>query len=170
MTISSDQFRGLLRCFAAGVTVVTARRGERRHGLTVSSFASVSTDPPLVAVILGKSSSIHPLLADDGAGEPPAAFAVNILAEDQAEISQRFAYAPEEERFAVRAGERGWTSAATGAPILADALAWLDCAVVDRHPAGTHVIYVGRVEAGRVVRPEARPLVYWDRDYRRLAR
>ena len=52
----------------------------------------------------------------------------------------------------------------------ADALAWLDCAVVDRHPAGTHVIYVGRVEAGSVARPEARPLVYWDRDYRRLAR
>ncbi len=44
-------------------------------------------------------------------------------------------------------------------------LAWLDCTVVDRHPAGTHVIYVGRVEVGRVVQPEARPLVYWDRGY-----
>lgn len=159
MTISTDQFRDLLRCFAAGVTVVTAGRGEQVHGLTVSAFASVSTDPPLVAVILGKSSAVHPLLADDG-----APFAVNILTEDQAELSDRFAYAPEDERFA--AGS--WSTATTGAPILTDALAWLDCAVVDRHPAGTHVIYLGRVEAGRAARPEARPLVYWDRDYRRL--
>lgn len=160
MDVASDRFRDLLRCFAAGVTVVTAGRGERIRGLTVSSFASVSADPPLVTVIIAKSASISPFLAEVG-----ATFAVNILGEDQRKLSDRFAYRPEEERF--EAGS--WTTAATGAPILADAVAWLDCTVEDRHPAGTHVIYVGRVVEGRVVRPAARPLIYWDRDYRRLA-
>jgi flavin reductase (DIM6/NTAB) family NADH-FMN oxidoreductase RutF len=156
MTVDSEQFRDLLRCFAAGVTLVTTRDGDRVHGLTVSAFASVSAEPPLVAVIINRANAIHPLLQTGG-----APFAVNVLAADQAALSERFAFDPESERF--DAGD--WTTATTGAPVLADAVAWLDCRVVDRHPAGTHVIYVGRVEAGGAPRAEAAPLVYWNRAY-----
>jgi len=53
---------------------------------------------------------------------------------------------------------------------LEDALGWLDCRVVGRHAGGSHTIYVGAVESGRVMRPETRPLVYWDRAYRLLER
>lgn len=156
MTISSDQYRDLLRCFAAGVTLVTTRNGDRVHGLTVSAFTSVSAEPPLVAVIINRGHAIHPFLE-----VRDAPFAVNFLAADQAAYSERFAYAPESERFAI--GD--WKSAATGAPVLGEAVAWLDCRVEDRHPAGTHMIYVGRVVDGSVARPESLPLVYWNRGY-----
>ncbi len=159
MTISPSQFRDTLRHFASGVTLVTTNAGGKRHGMTVSAFASISAEPPLVAVVIDQAHAINPLLADSG-----SCFAVNILAEDQSELSNRFAFEKDEDRFL--AGD--WTTAATGAPVLADAVAWLDCTVAGRHPAGTRTIYLGAVEASRVARPEAKPLIYWDRDYRRL--
>ena len=141
------------------MTLVTARAGGRTAGLTVTAFTSVSDEPPLVAVAIARTHRINSMLR-----RPGASFAVNVLAQDQEELSQRFAFETREDRFL--AGD--WTTAATGAPVLADALAWLDCTVAGRHPAGTHAIYLGVVEESRVPRPDARPLVYWNRGYRRL--
>jgi flavin reductase (DIM6/NTAB) family NADH-FMN oxidoreductase RutF len=157
MTVSADQFRDALRQFAAGVTVVTIRSGEITHGLTVSAFASVSPDPPLVAMVIDHQHAAHALLE-----RPDAVFAVNMLAEEQQPLSERFAWSPDSERFELGS----WTTAATGAPILADALAWLDCTIHSRHVAGSHTIYVGRVERSGVPRPSDKPLLYWSRDYR----
>ena len=159
MSFSADQFRDVLRCFAAGVTVMTANRAGRIHGLTVSAFVSVSADPPLVAAVIHRDHGVHSLLEVGG-----ASFAVNILSQEQTELSERFAFAPEDERFDGVA----WTTAETGAPILTDALAWLDCRIEDRHLAGSHVIYVARVLAGEECRSGAGPLIYWDRAYRRI--
>jgi flavin reductase (DIM6/NTAB) family NADH-FMN oxidoreductase RutF len=61
-----------------------------------------------------------------------------------------------------------WTSGTTGAPVLADALAWLDCRIHARYPAGSHTIYVGEVHMSHVPKEEAPPLVYWNRGYRKL--
>ena len=97
---------------------------------------------------------------------PGAVFAVNILGEEQREISERFAWAPESDRFEVG----HWSSAMTGAPVLSDAIAWLDCTLHSRHVAGTHTLYIGRVEACSTPRADARPLVYWNRGYRSLRR
>lgn len=160
MTISPTAFRDALRLFPAGVTVVTMRVGERVHGLTVSAFASVSPEPPLVAVMIDHQHGAHAMLETPG-----AVFAVNVLGEAQAELSDRFAWSPDDVRF--DAGE--WITATTGAPILADALAWLDCTIFSRHAAGTHTLYIGRVEASATPRPDGRPLVYWNRGYRSLA-
>ena len=91
-------------------------------------------------------------------------FAVNMLREDQIEISNRFAWVKDEDRF----GEGDWQKAVTGAPILADALAWLDCTIHGRRPAGTHTIYLGEVQASSVPEPDAKPLVYWNRGYRTI--
>jgi flavin reductase (DIM6/NTAB) family NADH-FMN oxidoreductase RutF len=158
MAIAPALFRDALSRFPAGVTVVTIKAGDRVHGLTVSAFASVSPDPPLVAVIIDHQHTAHRLLESSG-----ASFAVNILGEDQQELSDRFAWTRDEDRF--QAGS--WGSADTGAPVLVDALAWLDCRVHSRLPAGTHTIYVGEVVAAAT--PERRrPLLYWDRAYRRL--
>jgi flavin reductase (DIM6/NTAB) family NADH-FMN oxidoreductase RutF len=93
-----------------------------------------------------------------------AVFAVNILGQDQFDLSNRFAWMKDEDRFT----EGDWGTAVTGTPILTDALAWLDCTIYARYPAGTHTIYVGEVVASGVPQPEAPPLVYWNRGYRRL--
>ncbi|HRC84871.1 MAG TPA: flavin reductase family protein [Thermoanaerobaculia bacterium] len=161
MSITAEAFRDALRHFPAGVTVVTLKAGDQIHGLTVSAFASVSPEPPLVAVIIDRRHTAHALLEQEG-----TVFAVNILAEDQVELSNRFAWSKDQDRFA---GGR-WSPAATGAPVLEDALAWLDCTVWARHPAGTHTIYLGEVQASSVARSGEPPLVYWNRDYRRLTK
>lgn len=159
MTISSEEFRNALRHFPSGVTIVTIRSGEQIHGLTVSAFASVSPDPPLIAVIIDHRHTAHALLERQG-----AVFAVNILRQDQIQLSNRFAWVKDEDRFR----EGNWATAVTGAPILTDALVWLDCTIYGRHRAGTHTIYVGEVQASGVPQPEGPPLAYWNRGYRQL--
>jgi len=157
--ISSEEFRLALRHFPAGVTIVTIRAGEKIHGLTVSAFASVSAEPPLIAIIIENRHKAHPLLE-----EPGAVFAVNILGEDQSELSNRFAWVKDEDRFA----QGNWSAADTGAPVLVDALAWLDCRIHARYPAGSHTVYIGEVNASNVPKQEAPPLIYWNRGYRKL--
>ena len=93
-----------------------------------------------------------------------ATFAVNILAHDQIELSNRFAWVKDEDRFAV--GD--WETAATGAPVLSTALAWLDCSIHSKLKAGTHTIFVGKVLASKVERAGELPLGYWNRGYRKL--
>ncbi|MCI0396155.1 MAG: flavin reductase family protein [Chloroflexi bacterium] len=159
MPVSSEVFRDALRHFPAGVTIVTVKSGEEIHGLTVSAFASVSPEPPLVMVMIDQRHSAFPLLEQEG-----ATFAVNILHQDQVSLSNRFAWLKDEDRF----NEGEWGTAATGAPILKSALAWLDCTVYARYQAGTHTIYVGEVQASSVPRPDQPPLIYWNRGYRQL--
>jgi flavin reductase (DIM6/NTAB) family NADH-FMN oxidoreductase RutF len=157
--ISSQEFRNALRHFPAGVTVVTIRAKDEVHGLTVSAFASVSAEPPLIVTVIDHQHKAYSMLQDE-----QAVFAVNILHEDQAAMSERFAWLKDGDRFA--AGR--WSTAVTGAPILLDALAWLDCRVHSRYPAGTHHLYVGEVVASGVPKPEEPPLIYWNRVYRHL--
>jgi flavin reductase ActVB len=161
MPISSENFRDALRHFPAGVTVVTIKApgSDVVHGLTVSAFASVSPDPPLILVSIDHRATAYEYLEMAGVG-----FAVNILGQDQMELSNRFAWLKDEDRFA----DGDWTTAVTGAPILANALAWLDCTVYSRFAAGSHTIYVGEVQASGVPRPDANPLIYWNRGYRQL--
>jgi flavin reductase (DIM6/NTAB) family NADH-FMN oxidoreductase RutF len=159
MTVTAQAFRDALRHFPAGVTVVTIKSGEEIHGLTVSAFVSVSPEPPLIAVIIDHKHRAHRLLE-----RPGAVFAVNILGAGDEATSERFAWGPEPERFAAAS----WTAAVTGAPILPEAVAWLDCTIASRHAAGTHTIYVGTVQASAVPRPEGEPLLYWNRGYRQL--
>ena len=157
--VSAEDFRAALCRFASGVTVVTLRAGEDVHGLTVSAFASVSAAPPLIMVAIDHRHHAYELLGREG-----AVFAVNILHQDQRELSDRFAWVKDEDRFA-----RGtWTTAVTGAPVLADAAAWLDCTIHSRMPAGTHTLFVGEVRASSVPAPDQPPLVYWSRGYRKL--
>ena len=160
MPITSDDFRDALRHFPSGVTIVTAKADDEVRGLTVSAFASISPEPPLIAVVIDQGHRANQVLE-----RPEAVFAVNILRQDQLELSDRFAWVQHEDRFL--AGD--WSEAATGAPVLEDAAAWLDCTIRSRSPAGTHTIYIGEVQASSVPRPDEAPLVYWNRDYRRLS-
>lgn len=162
MPVSSEDFRDVLRHFPSGVTIVTIKSpgSEEAHGLTVSAFASVSPDPPLILISIDHRASAYRLMEMAG-----TTFAINILGQDQMELSNRFAWLKDEDRFA--AGD--WGTAATGAPILKDALAWLDCTIYSRFSAGSHTIYIGEVQASGTPRPDEKPLVYWNRGYRHLA-
>lgn len=159
--ITTTAFRDALRHFPAGVTLVTTVHEGVRRGMTVSAFASVSPEPPLIMVVIDQAHSLHALLEP---GVLP--FAVNVLGEDQCELSNRFAFVHDQDRFAV--GD--WHRAITGAPVLRSALVWLDCRPFTQVKAGTHTIFVGEVQASRVERPGEPPLIYWNRDYRRLDR
>ena len=155
-TIDAARYRQVLGHFATGVTVVTtARRGDAA-GLAVNSFTSVSLDPPLVAFCVALSSSTWPRIQAVGA------FCVNILAEDQDDLCRVFATSSADKFRGV-----GWRPAESGAPILAGALAWLDCSVQDVHPAGDHLIVVGGVRELGVAR-EGRPLVFYRGGYGRF--
>ncbi len=158
MSIDPSAFRAVLGRYATGVTIVTTRGADSRPaGLTVNSFTSVSLDPPLVLFCLDRAAGSGPAFAASDC------FAVNILATGQAQVSARFAD-PVAARF-VNDGILAWE---TGAPILAEALAALDCRVHARHDGGDHVILVGRVLRAEVLR-DSPPLVYWRGDYRGLA-
>ncbi|HLE84386.1 MAG TPA: flavin reductase family protein [Thermoanaerobaculia bacterium] len=159
MAISSEEFRNVLRHFPAGVTIVAVRAGEETHGLTVSAFASIAPEPPLVMVIIDHKHRAYPLLERAG-----AVFSVNILRQDQVEMSNRFAWVKDEDRFEV--GD--WTTAKTGAPVLADCLAWMDCTIHGRYATATNTIYVGEIQACGVPHPDEPPLLYWNRGYRHL--
>jgi len=157
MPVDPADFRRALGQFAAGVTVVTTRDGHGRSlGLTVTAFASVSLEPPLVLVCVDHRSEAH------GGFRHAGLFGVSILAEGQEEVSRRFAGggAAKFKGVDLDKGE-------TGVPLVPGALAHLECRVSGTHVAGDHTIYVGEV-LSVAVRP-GRPLLYHDRDYRRLA-
>ncbi len=150
MSVSRDDLRKVFSCWATGVTVVTARASDRIHGMTVSAFAEVCLDPPLVLICADKASLTHPVIAEG------RVFAVNILARDQEDLSRRFASKEEEHR---RFEGLAYQTGKTGAPLLQDTVAALDCRVVAAHDAGDHVIYIGAVERLRLS-GDREPLLY----------
>lgn len=157
MTVDEATFREALRGWASGVTVVTSRSGDRVHGMTVSSFSSVSANPPLVLVCANRSSITHDIIQEGGV------FAVNILAAHQREISHVFASSKHEDS---RLARVSWTVGKTGAPLIEGALVCLECRVSSSHREGSHTIYVGEVEA--VHATDAEPLLYYKGGYRSL--
>ncbi|HLG00321.1 MAG TPA: flavin reductase family protein [Acidimicrobiia bacterium] len=155
--IDGALYRQVLGHFATGVTVITAVDSGEPVGMAANSFTSVSLDPPLVLFCAGTSSTTWPRI--DAAG----AYAVNILAGDQEEVSRKFA-AKDGDRFE----GVGWSTAVTGSPILDGALAYLDCTIDARHDAGDHVLVVGRVVDLAVPR-EGPPLLFFRGGYADLA-
>ncbi|HOH20253.1 MAG TPA: flavin reductase family protein [Anaerolineaceae bacterium] len=160
MPVSADELRQAMRQWTTGVTIVTSRAEGIQNGMTVNSFTSISLDPPLVAVTLANHTRTHALVARSGV------FAVTILSQLQAELADRFAGRIPED------GDRFHGLAtfllSSGAPLLADGLAWLDCRVVATHPLAESTLFLGEVDASRVI-PDGEPLVYHSRIYRRLA-
>ncbi|WP_336035052.1 flavin reductase family protein [Halobacterium yunchengense] len=148
----ADAFRAAMGQFATGVTVVTFPPADDPHGITVNAFASASLDPPLVLVCLDHDTESHRLLADGDAD----AFCVNVLAAGQRALGEHFAgMAAVDDPFA------DTTTAATGAPVFADALAAIDCSVHASFAAGDHTVYVGRVEEARVLDDAGDPLTFF---------
>jgi flavin reductase len=154
----AESLRLLMRHTPASVAVLTVDTGADRLGLTVSSLVSLSLDPPLVGVSIGREAAMHELLREAGS------FSLSVLADGQNDVAQHFA------RGVPPIGM--WSGIATeenaaGAPLLAGALGWLECRVVAEHPVGDHSFFVGQVESARLGRPSP-PLLYHDGAYRTL--
>jgi hypothetical protein len=160
VAVNPEIFRDALAQWPSGVTVVTTLADGNWHGMTASSFSSVSAEPPLVSVCLLKGIYTHDLIAKSGV------FGINILAADQTELGKRFAgMIPEiTDRFD---GVDCHTSQ-TGVPLFDHALAWIDCRVVFEYEGGDHTIFVGEVLDAGNPRKSA-PLLYHSRSWGQFA-
>ena len=159
MSVDANQFKNALKLWASGVTVVTAcSEGDGPKGMTVTAFSSVSAEPPQVLVCLNQSADTGALIQDQ------KAFAVNILNAGQQSVSNQFAGgSSQQERFA----NVDWEAGVTGAPLLNQAIASLECTLVEQVKAGSHWIVIGEVQA--VHCREGEPLLYFNSAYRELA-
>ncbi|HDR9469998.1 flavin reductase [Burkholderia multivorans] len=136
-TINTRELRDAFGAFMTGVTIVTTARDDGQPlGFTANSFSSVSLDPALLLVSIAKTSSNFQTFSTAGH------FAINILAEGQTELSNRFAR-PSEDRFA----NVGWHLSAHRNPLIDDVSAWFDCTTHEVIDAGDHAIIIGKVEA-----------------------
>jgi flavin reductase (DIM6/NTAB) family NADH-FMN oxidoreductase RutF len=158
MDFTTADFKAVMGRFATGVTVVTTALGSQRAGITVNAFCSVSLDPPLVLVCIERTAHIHDLLTEAGI------FAVNLLADGQDEIARCFAVSSDRRNTEFCGCEA--RNVQTGAPVLRDALSYLDCVITDVFPGGDHSIVVGRVEA--LGATDHKPLVYYRSQYTNL--
>jgi len=157
MSIDATGFRRALGQFPSGVTVLTTRGadGEPR-GLTVSAFCSVSLHPPLVLACIDRRADANVGLRESGH------FAVSVLAEDQEDVSRRFAA-----RGAGKFEGAPLVAGRHGVLLVTGALAHIECRVRSFHEEGDHTVWVGEV-LGLHARP-GRPLVYQAGAYRKLA-
>jgi flavin reductase (DIM6/NTAB) family NADH-FMN oxidoreductase RutF len=156
MAVDRDVFRSVMGCFAAGVTVVTTVDADGApYGLTATAFSSVSLDPPLALVCIGKESGSYSQFA------ACRFFAVNFLAEEQTDLSQHFASSGGD-KFA----RLPWARGEYGVPILGGTIGFAECRLVHSYEGGDHTIFVGEIEAGAV--SEGSPLTYFRGAYRRL--
>ena len=155
--VTGEEFRRACGRFATGVTIATVLDASGvPHGMTVSSFASVSLEPPLILICVGHAATA--IEAFRGARY----FGINVLGTNQRESSERFARKGHD-----RFGNTPWHAGATGAPLLEETLAEMECEVGQRLVAGDHDIFVGRMVRARV--SEGQPLVHYASRYRRLA-
>jgi flavin reductase (DIM6/NTAB) family NADH-FMN oxidoreductase RutF len=154
--IAPDDFRRVLGHFATGVTILTTCDSEARPtGLTVSAFASLSLDPPLVLVCVDHKSQTYPALLESGR------FAVNVLKTHQEAVSRRFASTRLDKFDGI-----AHRLSPLGLPLLDEALAQIECVTVATHVEGDHTIFVGRIERATVGAGD--PLLYYRGQYSRL--
>jgi flavin reductase (DIM6/NTAB) family NADH-FMN oxidoreductase RutF len=147
---AAREFKAAMRHFPTGVTVVTSLREGEPRGVTVSAFASVSVEPPMVLICINREARSYLYISTS------KIFCVNVLAGDQRALAERFSGKLRERQFE----GISYGTQATGAAVLDGIVAYLDCEVAEEHHAGSHSIFIGRVAACGS-RPGS-PLGYYD--------
>jgi 3-hydroxy-9,10-secoandrosta-1,3,5(10)-triene-9,17-dione monooxygenase reductase component len=146
--------RHVLGHYPTGVAVITAMAADGPVGLSMNSFTSVSLDPPLVLFCPANSSATWPYLRSVGR------FAINVLSAEQEAVSRQFA---------ARVGDRfagvNWLPGGNGAPLIADALGWIECSLVAEHPAGDHSVVIAGIDRMGVHDTISEPLVFFRGSY-----
>ncbi|NJO35248.1 MAG: flavin reductase family protein [Rhodospirillales bacterium] len=158
--VSRDQrrFRDALGLFPTGVAIVTTVANGERLGMTISSFGSLSLEPPLVLFSMHRKANGYP------AWQQATHYAINVLNEDQQELSNRFARARGEKWIGVST-----VPGKTGVPLLPNAVATFECVAHSRCDGGDHEIFLGRViDFTENLAKRGRPLVFFGGQYRKL--
>ncbi|MDZ4721065.1 MAG: flavin reductase family protein [Roseiflexaceae bacterium] len=155
MPIDDARFRQVLGRFASGVTVVTTEFEGQFYGMTVSSFSSLSLDPPLILFCVDNQLTTHAALL--GAGK----FVVNVLEQSQEHLSRRFAKRDIEKFQGV-----AYQSGALDLPVLDGALAVIECRLYSTAPGGDHTIFIGEVLEMQI--GDGLPLLYYRGGYHEL--
>jgi flavin reductase (DIM6/NTAB) family NADH-FMN oxidoreductase RutF len=156
MPIERNELRRVMGHFATGVTVITTlAKDGKLHGLTANAVSSLSLDPPLLIICVDKKAESYSCFEDS------KVFTVNILSDDQEDLSRRFAVSGGE-KFEGVAYRRG----ANGAPILQGALAHLECKVYAAYEGGDHTIYLGQIDEAET--REGKPLLFFRGGYREI--
>lgn len=140
MSVDAARFKKLLSQFPAGATIVTYKDGDHYGGLTISSFCSVSLNPPLVLICVDRRAYSHDRIRDAGA------YAVNVCAAGMEPLARKFASHDVHKPDLIASLPH--TISELGAPLLDDAVARLDCKIVDAHPGGDHTVFIAEVEGG----------------------
>jgi flavin reductase (DIM6/NTAB) family NADH-FMN oxidoreductase RutF len=152
--------RHALRHLAGGVCIVTVGEGPTRTGFTATSVTSLTLDPPCILVCINRKASAWPLIRSE------RRFCVNILADRHRSLAVRFSGASGlkgQQRY----GEGTWLTGSHGTPVLADALAAIECDLEDAIERHSHLILIGDVRSLRV-ESEGAPLLYVQGQYGRL--
>ena len=159
MTVEPELLRQAMRFWATGVTILTAAHAGVQHGMTVSSFTSISITPPQVLVSVAHSTRTHDLIKQS------LHFGVTILDASQVEISDRFAGRMSEEVDRLAGIET--FKLVSGTPLLKQGLAQFDCHVITTVDSGTNTLFIGEVLAVQTA-AQGNPLIYYNRGYQKL--
>ena len=157
MTFDSKQQRWIMGHFATGVTVASTRVGDETWGMTANAVASLSLDPPLVLLAVQRGTLSHQKF------QAADCYALNILTVDQQPLSNRFAFGEPRDFSGL-----DYVTAETGAPVLPDALGWVDCRIREVLAGGDHDIFIGEIVAGGASE-DGIPLLYYSGKYAKLA-
>ena len=153
----ANELRRVMGMFATGVTVLTTRDAEGRpYGLTANAVTSLSLDPPLLIICIDKRAETHPHFFDS------RCFVVNILSEEQSELSTHFAKSGGE-----KFGTLPFSTNQDGVPVLEGTLAHVECRIVETYEGGDHVIHIGEIQHAEV--RGGRPLLFFQGRYHHLA-
>ena len=159
-----EQLRLGMHQWASGVGVAATEYEGQKFGLTVSSFTSISVEPPVVLISVNKTSQAHEPILKSGK------FGVTLLAEDQQRISDRFAGRVDQDRGRFEGLDT--FTLQTGSPFITGGVSVFDCEVMDTYDTGTTTVIYGKVVAAQLMElPEdgKRPLLYYYQGYRKLA-
>lgn len=152
--IDSATFKQVMRHLPGAVTIITSRLAGTWVGMTATALCSLSAEPPMLLTCINLSARSCDKIRRSGR------FTVNLLSSSDADIARHFFKADMDSRFQL--GD--WRETEHGGLALASARATIDCALAGDIPAGTHAIFLGRIEAA-TVNPERPALVYVDGQY-----
>ena len=160
-TVTSEDHRYGMRHFAVGVSIITARHGESRAGLTATAVCSVTADPPRLVVFVNKNVAASEVILNSGA------LCVNVLAGDQEAVAKAFAGMIDGVHGDARFEHGRWRELTTGAPALDGSLANFDCRVIKVFDESTHNAFLCEVLA-TCERNDGEALIYLNGGFRRI--